>query len=463
MKVTKNDLVEIRDMNFETLWDGLVAFASYSFNKSHAIGYSQIAYQTAKLYKYRWQEYMEWHLNNGSQEKYKTALNHLVEAGYVPIYPDYHNMANNKLVVYSDRERVYKDGSKLVPDRDFVENRDYEFSSTGKIRQITFPGDEPKQYDELVNALFDQTIRPTAFLKGVFDNITKDRAGLLDLVNALTKKQFESMLYSQITNESSLQDILESMKIAGVVDKYDGTPRKGFDIEIFPYRGAVNKKVRIRPDFDSDVIIDDITFDMKYFKSIRKGLLGSIPDEMDTNGRFWQAAFQEIDRRKDRADLRYGEGWFADPVMKKKYINFAKQFLNEKLDDFKYKERPGIDPKIKEPVRAMIQSIAGRGYNSGTKVELKFGNGEDFYYFPNWMIPNLKKLGKNAVIEVTFVFSPFVQYKTGDIIMDYDVKRVRNLSTNMFMDVKATKTVSKADRDVREPNQTWTKEMNIME
>lgn len=427
MKITKNDIVGKKEVSTNKIWEGLVGFAAYSFNKSHAIAYSQISYQTAKLYRYRWQEYMEYHLNNS--KKSSTALEHLVEQGYKTIYPTYKNMNGDHFKVFSNRERVYKDGTKFTPeDPSFVETKDYSFTGkNGNIRQILIPGREPKNYDNLLDALFLQETRATAFLKGVFDSLTMDRSGLLDLVNALTRKQAEKMMFSQVDNNSNLEEILSQMKIAGIVDTYEKDNQGGYHIEIFPFRGTKNKVVEIRSNYDPQVFVEDIEYDMKYFKSIRNGLLGKAPTEYDRNARYWDSFFKEIERRRNRANTKYGEGWFDDKQMARKWNDLMKQMLRERLEDPKYKETSSRDPKVKEPIRAMIESVSSRGYSSGTRVDFKFSDKSDFFYVPNEMADKLRNLKKNSVVDVLFVFSPFVKLRSGDVIMDYDVLHIKNL------------------------------------
>lgn len=72
----------------EELWNSLVSFSAYAFNKSHAAAYAWIAYQTAWL-KYHYKEYyMCAVLNNSDPKKYKGILYECREMGINIQLPD---------------------------------------------------------------------------------------------------------------------------------------------------------------------------------------------------------------------------------------------------------------------------------------------------------------------------------------------------------------------------------------
>lgn len=62
------------DEAIKTLWDTIVPFADYAFNKSHSVGYAYIAYMTAFLKANYMAEYMSALLTSVSDDKDKTAL-----------------------------------------------------------------------------------------------------------------------------------------------------------------------------------------------------------------------------------------------------------------------------------------------------------------------------------------------------------------------------------------------------
>lgn len=70
MKIDKNN-TSIETIDTETLWNQILNFASYAFNKSHSVGYSQISYLTAKLMHYYPGYYLAALMKNADANKKK--------------------------------------------------------------------------------------------------------------------------------------------------------------------------------------------------------------------------------------------------------------------------------------------------------------------------------------------------------------------------------------------------------
>lgn len=84
----------------EDFWDSLVSFASYGFNKSHAVAYGFISYQTAYLKKYYPEEYMCAVINHTKREKLPLYLSEVKNLGIEILPPDI-NRSYEKFTVES--------------------------------------------------------------------------------------------------------------------------------------------------------------------------------------------------------------------------------------------------------------------------------------------------------------------------------------------------------------------------
>ncbi|NMB09726.1 MAG: hypothetical protein GX982_03430, partial [Tissierellia bacterium] len=65
MILSKNNIKKFEG-DPEKIWDMLEGFARYAFNKSHAIAYSLVSFQTAKIWANHKERYLEWVINNSS-------------------------------------------------------------------------------------------------------------------------------------------------------------------------------------------------------------------------------------------------------------------------------------------------------------------------------------------------------------------------------------------------------------
>ncbi len=77
-----------KDTDAEELWESLVSFSAYAFNKSHAAAYAKIAYQTAYLKYYYKDFYMCSVLNTSDVKKYENLLYECKEADINVLLPD---------------------------------------------------------------------------------------------------------------------------------------------------------------------------------------------------------------------------------------------------------------------------------------------------------------------------------------------------------------------------------------
>ena len=101
------------------LWEQLVAFSEYAFNKSHATAYSYISYKTAYL-KYHYPEYyMCSVLNNSSVQKLKSVLYECRKMNINLILPDinraFENFENSRKGIIYGLTRIKGMGNKVLP------------------------------------------------------------------------------------------------------------------------------------------------------------------------------------------------------------------------------------------------------------------------------------------------------------------------------------------------------------
>lgn len=82
----------------EAIYDLIVKFANYGFNKSHSVAYATVAYQMAYLKVYYPIKYFIEFLNNGSSEKNSSYFLYLKKKGITFYKPSINNSSNDFLV-----------------------------------------------------------------------------------------------------------------------------------------------------------------------------------------------------------------------------------------------------------------------------------------------------------------------------------------------------------------------------
>ena len=112
------------DKDANNLWDSLVSFSEYAFNKSHATTYALVSYQTAYLKYYYPNYYMCAVLNNSDVNKLKSILFECKEMGINILLPDinrsFENFENTGYDIIYGYTRIKSVKNKITP---FIEER----------------------------------------------------------------------------------------------------------------------------------------------------------------------------------------------------------------------------------------------------------------------------------------------------------------------------------------------------
>lgn len=392
MKLTKEN-VKVETVNPSNIWDMIESFASYAFNKSHAVAYSLISYQTAKVWTYNKDKFLEYQLNNATSEKVKKALNKAKELGYRVEFPTYHN------IVKSDKF-VIKDG-KITPPIDFDLKYDY-------LSQFLF-SEESK------------TLKNNMIVRGVMDKAFPDRQGLVELIKNIPKK-FEYL--PQFPDTDSFREIIKNGELMGIwnVTYEDNNmykilikKQRGKDAEIILYKSKLN--------MPPERLEYNIKQDIKHFKIIRDNQLHNFPN-------------LPIDKLiapclKIKEHILDGEKLEEISLAKKNSIKEAiKRELSKSFYDPMYRK---IFDEINDTEYIVMVKDVVFNSNYGTiKVSLSFNNIDmDFWIrekvfnqYPDVWI-NAKKIKKGQMIKVKIkidsyiakTLEPVIQYKIREFIL----------------------------------------------
>ncbi len=189
----ENDL-KLQDA--EELWEVILNFSQYGFNKSHAVAYSVLSYYCAYLQTYHEKEWICAYLDSTSGgKKAPQALSEVKKLGYRVVPPDI-NLAERSWTLVGDKD--------LMPSF-------YTLKGVGKAAVNEIMQNRP--YRDLKHFFWneDGTWKHSKFNKGAFETIIKMRAlGTLDAVGP--GKMFASYreLYDVLT--SGYNDLRKVLK-----------------------------------------------------------------------------------------------------------------------------------------------------------------------------------------------------------------------------------------------------------
>lgn len=162
------------------IYDDLISFASYAFNKSHATAYAYLAYQTAFLKKYHTAEFIAAVLNNRITkiDEIRNYLSYLKERN-IPVYPPSINRSFGDFTVENGGVRIGLAALKNVGGgivQSIVEVRkDGDFSSFKDFAQRMFDYLERENKTQINKKLLESLI-----FAGAFDELGVNRATLMN-------------------------------------------------------------------------------------------------------------------------------------------------------------------------------------------------------------------------------------------------------------------------------------------
>lgn len=359
------------------IWENLEKFSHYAFNKSHAVAYAVIAYETARIWAHEKNRFLEYHLNFGDAKK---AIDKCSQLGYKDIFPDITNMANEQY--------------KIID------------------KTVLLPGHATENVDTFVKFLFDRDFlsRNKLIYKGVCDKLTFDRYGLANLIDNLQAKHKDLAMYMEGNGEpfTSLEQILDGLKLIGAVEEWEKN-KSEYKIRVVKLRSKAD--LIIRSNMNSDVVSDRLLYDMKHFGKPRTGILSDRLEKCPRD----EPTERMIEKLKETQIARLGDN--ATPI-KLYYI------LKEKLDEILRTETS----KDINVYRVVITKFESGSYSE--RVICKFSNSEEFLTAPSKAGIGTKiraMKSRKPFVEITVKYSPFIRKKTNEYISDYDVIDIKEI------------------------------------
>lgn len=193
------------EIDVKKLWEDIVKFASYSFNKSHAAAYALIAYRTAYLKAYYPAEFYAATISSsvGDPDKLSFYLNAAREEGIRILPPDINNSQESFSVEKVDGEKVIRVGLFGIKNvgaealKSIMENRPY------------------KNYQDFVNKVdlskVNKRVCYNLISVGCFDELGVNRSSLLAVYEKISKdkskKESQKTLFGGTANIVQYPDL----------------------------------------------------------------------------------------------------------------------------------------------------------------------------------------------------------------------------------------------------------------
>jgi len=232
----KNGCIEFSIMkkkDVNKLWNDIVKFAEYSFNKSHAAAYALISYRTAYLKKYYPVEFYAATISSaiGNPEKLAFYLEAARQEGIKILHPDINTSEEKFSVDEKDGERVIRVGLSGVKNvgaealSSVMESRPY------------------SSYQDFINKVdlskVNKRVCYSLISVGCFDELGINRASLLEVCEAIGKesnsKDKQMTLFGGVANVIEYPD-LPPMKLKNQLDleeEFLGICVSGHAIDVF--------------------------------------------------------------------------------------------------------------------------------------------------------------------------------------------------------------------------------------
>ncbi|MFH0808451.1 MAG: DNA polymerase III subunit alpha [archaeon] len=170
-----------KDVN--KLWDDIVKFAAYSFNKSHAAAYALISYRTAYLKKYYPVEFYAATISSAIRdpEKLKFYLESARQEGIRILHPDINTSAEDFCVVEIDGEKVIRVGLSGI--------KNVGGEAMAKILECR----PYKSYQDFIDRVdlskVNKRVCHSLISVGCFDELGINRASLLSVYDKVSKNK----------------------------------------------------------------------------------------------------------------------------------------------------------------------------------------------------------------------------------------------------------------------------------
>lgn len=403
-KTLSSNTLDRKEINYTKLWDFILNFASYGFNKSHSVAYSQVGFQTAYLWTHHRNEFLAWMMNSGILDKKKAALEEAKLKGYKIVYPTFDKM-------FCNNEYIIEDKTIYVPVK--IDEDDIQFLKPrfNGINEILFDNSIPKK------------TRTALILMGIFDEVFPHREALALINKSLSKKAY-THVYNDCTNTD---DVLNAGAAVGLwsIDESRNTDTysvifihhaKKEDTELVVYK---------RKDMlDPEAIEFNIKQDIKFFGISRDGTLDDFY-ELDTD-----TILLKYNKLKERVINNFNEE-FAEEIesglVPSMYDvrNLLKRELKKTLfDDMCKSQIESIENSTYK-----VKFIGAKNRDKYVTVTLQFDNIEkSFYINKNKNTEELYNtclgLTKNRVYEISIEVCNYIN-KNFDVVFTYRLKTIK--------------------------------------
>lgn len=368
--------------NPELIWGAFEEFSKYAFNKSHAVAYSIIGYQTAKIWNYKRDQFLQYCLNDGTKKRYDDAMAKLRELKYEFVYPDITNMKGDKFIV--------EDG------------------------KVYIPGNAEKTFDSYVEFLFgDNNSIANLIYKGVCDKLTKDRFALATLATSLLNKYRDQALFMEPSGEkfTKIEQVLNGLLQIGALTeiKKDKDEQGSQIIKVYVRRMRGNPTEIIFHSNNSDFTKYNLyIYDKKMYGNTRKGILNDLPF-INTVG--IERSLENIKNRLiERGNANQVYYKMRDELQRYMQDNFSSPFRSE----FK-----GLYATLNEVIE----------YSNNVKLIVNFNDRQEILYISKNLARqcNLARFSKKAMVKLDLKYSPFIQRRTEKFIYDFDILNIQEV------------------------------------
>ena len=353
------------------IWDKMVDFGKYAFNKAHAVGYSIIAYQTALIWVKHRDKFLQYNLNFGNKKNYNNSIEKCKELNMQYKYPTIDNCSQKIKVI--ENNCVY------------------------------MPGNLSKNYNSYVDLLFSENSDVyNAIYKGIFDSITKDRLALSELVYTCMKSAKEAALFMEPEGEkfTNLNQILNGLLACGGVESYNN---QNDGIHVFMKRKRAKSNEIIFHNDPEYCKYYMYKYDKKMFGSIRNGVLSDLPF---------------INTKAIEAKLENTKQKLIENGKEKQVYYKLKDILDEYMFTYFSSEKKNTFKNI----YCILKDY--NVYENSTKIIVEFNDKEDLFYINNRDKVNSKKvlsIPKNSLIKLDLIYSPFIKKRNNTFIYDFDI------------------------------------------
>lgn len=209
----------------EKLWNQILDFASYAFNKSHAAAYAVVSYQTAYLKRYYPLHYIMAVANNriSSAEEVKHYVNYIKDSGY-EIYPPDINKSSKLFTIEGNGMRYGLNGIKNMGEA-AMESILSERKQNGDYKDIR---DLVSRNPEINKRMLESLIKG-----GALDCFNKTRATLIASYEKIVDSEMALRKNTSANQISLFDDLIEDVPVNYTeLPEYDKSQKLQFEKEV---------------------------------------------------------------------------------------------------------------------------------------------------------------------------------------------------------------------------------------